>query len=350
MRLPAADAPRAGRDAGVRQAILPPPATGADASDDPRHVYPDRRFPPARLGRAGQGAAVRYAGADRLYGRPVVGRGAAVERCRPPHAAGVDGQDDDDQCRLRADRPRRSGAQQDVHGAAGNLAEMAWPAGRIDHVPLPGEQVSVENLLHGIVTLSGNDASVVLAECIAGTEEAFANVMNENAQAAWPDQQPVRQFERLAGRGADLCHRARPRDAGPGRDREPSPALQEVLQPDELHLGQDARLGRRHHPGQSQSPAWPGAGRRRAQDRPHRRGGLWLHRIGRAERPPAGDGHRRARQLQPADRGIGAADAMGLQRLAGQAVVQGRARRSAAPRSSWAATAKSRWSRRATWR
>jgi len=44
------------------------------------------------------------------------------------------------------------------------------------------EQVSVENLLHGIVTLSGNDASVVLAECIAGTEQAFAEQMN--AQAA----------------------------------------------------------------------------------------------------------------------------------------------------------------------
>lgn len=42
----------------------------------------------------------------------------------------------------------------------------------------PGEQVSVENLLHGIVTLSGNDASVVLAECIAGTEQAFASQMN----------------------------------------------------------------------------------------------------------------------------------------------------------------------------
>ena len=64
----------------------------------------------------------------------------------------------------------------------------------------PNEQVSVENLLHGIVTLSGNDASVVLAECIAGTEEAFANVMNENAQRlgltnshfgnsnGWPDE------------------------------------------------------------------------------------------------------------------------------------------------------------------
>ena len=42
----------------------------------------------------------------------------------------------------------------------------------------PNEQVSVENLLHGIVTLSGNDASVVLAECIAGTEEALAAQMN----------------------------------------------------------------------------------------------------------------------------------------------------------------------------
>jgi D-alanyl-D-alanine carboxypeptidase (penicillin-binding protein 5/6) len=42
----------------------------------------------------------------------------------------------------------------------------------------PNEQVSVENLLHGIVTLSGNDASVVLSECISGTEEAFTDQMN----------------------------------------------------------------------------------------------------------------------------------------------------------------------------
>ena len=45
-----------------------------------------------------------------------------------------------------------------------------------------GEQVSVENLLHGIVTLSGNDASVVLAECIAGTEPAFAQRMTSEAK------------------------------------------------------------------------------------------------------------------------------------------------------------------------
>jgi D-alanyl-D-alanine carboxypeptidase (penicillin-binding protein 5/6) len=64
----------------------------------------------------------------------------------------------------------------------------------------PNEQVSVENLLKGIVTLSGNDASVVLAECIAGTEQAFAQQMNALAHQlgisnsrfcnanGWPDE------------------------------------------------------------------------------------------------------------------------------------------------------------------
>src|SRR3954452_23423689 len=46
----------------------------------------------------------------------------------------------------------------------------------------PNEQVSVENLLKGIVTLSGNDASVVLADCIAGTEPAFTDQMNALAK------------------------------------------------------------------------------------------------------------------------------------------------------------------------
>jgi D-alanyl-D-alanine carboxypeptidase (penicillin-binding protein 5/6) len=46
----------------------------------------------------------------------------------------------------------------------------------------PGEMVSLENLLHGIVTLSGNDATVVLAECLAGTEPAFAALMNAEAK------------------------------------------------------------------------------------------------------------------------------------------------------------------------
>lgn len=44
------------------------------------------------------------------------------------------------------------------------------------------EKVSVANLLYGIITLSGNDACVVLAEGISGTEEAFVSQMNEHAK------------------------------------------------------------------------------------------------------------------------------------------------------------------------
>lgn len=64
----------------------------------------------------------------------------------------------------------------------------------------PGEQVSVENLLHGVVTLSGNDACIVLAEGISGTEQAFVARMNVAAKKlgmansrfgtsnGWPDE------------------------------------------------------------------------------------------------------------------------------------------------------------------
>lgn len=44
------------------------------------------------------------------------------------------------------------------------------------------EQVSVANLLYGIITLSGNDACVVLAEGVSGTEPAFVQRMNETAK------------------------------------------------------------------------------------------------------------------------------------------------------------------------
>jgi len=44
------------------------------------------------------------------------------------------------------------------------------------------EQVSVANLLYGIVTLSGNDACVVLAEGISGSEQAFTERMNRAAK------------------------------------------------------------------------------------------------------------------------------------------------------------------------
>jgi serine-type D-Ala-D-Ala carboxypeptidase (penicillin-binding protein 5/6) len=64
----------------------------------------------------------------------------------------------------------------------------------------PREAVSVENLLHGILTVSGNDASVVLAEGMAGSEAEFAKRMTIEAKRlgmensrfgtsnGWPDE------------------------------------------------------------------------------------------------------------------------------------------------------------------
>lgn len=45
-----------------------------------------------------------------------------------------------------------------------------------------GKKITVEKLLKGMIIQSGNDASVALAEHVAGSEEVFANLMNEHAQ------------------------------------------------------------------------------------------------------------------------------------------------------------------------
>ncbi|MGB1836293.1 MAG: D-alanyl-D-alanine carboxypeptidase family protein [Marinobacter adhaerens] len=45
-----------------------------------------------------------------------------------------------------------------------------------------GSQVSVEDLLRGVIIQSGNDASVALAEFVAGSEGAFVDIMNQQAQ------------------------------------------------------------------------------------------------------------------------------------------------------------------------
>lgn len=81
------------------------------------------------------------------------------------------------------------------------VSEKAWKKGGSKmFVPL-GKRVSVEDLLRGISIQSGNDACIVVAEGIAGTEEAFAEIMNVKARqlglkgshfansTGWPDPQ-----------------------------------------------------------------------------------------------------------------------------------------------------------------
>ena len=79
------------------------------------------------------------------------------------------------------------------------VSERAWRMqGSKMFVPLGGS-VKVEDLLRGVIVQSGNDACIVLAEAVAGSEEAFAELMNAKARelgltqssfrnsTGWPD-------------------------------------------------------------------------------------------------------------------------------------------------------------------
>ena len=64
------------------------------------------------------------------------------------------------------------------------ISEKAWrlsQSGYSSMFLMVNDEVSVENLLKGIIIASGNDACVAIAEGIAGSEENFADIMNEKA-------------------------------------------------------------------------------------------------------------------------------------------------------------------------
>ncbi len=66
------------------------------------------------------------------------------------------------------------------------ISEKAWAQGKDSSESRMfltlGSRVTIEDLLRGIIIVSGNDASVALSEHIAGSEDAFAQIMNQYAQ------------------------------------------------------------------------------------------------------------------------------------------------------------------------
>lgn len=62
------------------------------------------------------------------------------------------------------------------------VSERAWRTGGSKMFVKVGERVRVEDLLRGMIVQSGNDACVVFAEALAGSESAFAERMNRRAQ------------------------------------------------------------------------------------------------------------------------------------------------------------------------
>ncbi len=79
------------------------------------------------------------------------------------------------------------------------ISEKAWRKGGSKMFVEVDTQVAVQDLIRGLIIQSGNDASVALAEHIAGSEEAFAGYMNHQAKTlgmtntnyvnatGWPD-------------------------------------------------------------------------------------------------------------------------------------------------------------------
>lgn len=62
------------------------------------------------------------------------------------------------------------------------ISEHAWRAEGSRMFVEVGDKVSVRKLLHGVIVQSGNDASIALAEKVAGDEQTFAQLMNQYAQ------------------------------------------------------------------------------------------------------------------------------------------------------------------------
>jgi len=79
------------------------------------------------------------------------------------------------------------------------ISEKAWRMGGSKMFVMVGDKVAVHDLLRGIIVQSGNDASIALAEHLAGGEDTFAALMNQEAKrlgltdthfanaTGWPD-------------------------------------------------------------------------------------------------------------------------------------------------------------------
>ena len=79
------------------------------------------------------------------------------------------------------------------------VSEKAWKKGGSRTFLEPGSKVKIADLLRGIIVQSGNDAAIVVAEGLAGTEDAFAQIMTQKAaelgmtntvfgnSTGWPD-------------------------------------------------------------------------------------------------------------------------------------------------------------------
>ncbi len=98
------------------------------------------------------------------------------------------------------------------------VSEKAWRMGGSKMFVEVGTTVKVEDLIRGIIVNSGNDACIVLAEAISGSEEQFAELMNQTAKqlglthsnfrnaTGWPDPELRMSCRDIATLAARIIH------------------------------------------------------------------------------------------------------------------------------------------------
>ncbi len=97
----------------------------------------------------------------------------------------------------------------------------------------PGQTIRVEDAIKGLVTRSANDAAVVIAEAIGGSEDEFAKMMTRKARALGMSRTVYRNASGLPN-DEQVTTRARPGHARP-RHPGPLPALLSLLLDHGLH-------------------------------------------------------------------------------------------------------------------
>ena len=264
-----------------------------------------------RGGRPSRGAAAvadrhPHAGAACLHDRSADLDGAAVQGRRQADGAVIDGEDDDGLPAVRGPDLGQAEARHALPGQRAGLRHHPRHA-FLDHVPRADRQPDGRRAdARASSSTSGNDASVAVAEGMAGSEEAFAERMNKKAKelgltgsvfknsSGWPAEGQM-----VTARDLALLAWHTINDF---------PEFYKLLRAADLHL-------QRQDPAQPQSRAQAPAGRRRPQDRPHRGGRLRPDDVGDARRAAPDPGAQRPRLDGRARVGDDAADRMGLPRL-----------------------------------
>ena len=123
-----------------------------------------------------------------------------------------------------------------------HVSENAWrkggaPSGGSTMFAAIHSKISVDDLLHGAIIQSGNDACIVLAEGIAGNERAFAEMHDQARARARDDAVDLRQFQRAA-RSRQQDDGARTRKARAPHHPDLSRILQ-IVRRARIHLEQD---------------------------------------------------------------------------------------------------------------